>query len=262
MFRKTNEQKVKEKLEADVPKYFDEIEELEDLSFEDDTEYFLSDDCLLILSAERVRLYYIAVPLGENFDLAALEKFINKRSDSFLVHLNVTGIEAGKLRFQEPYDVSDVYHSYYTDEDLSLRNDDDFELPGLIRQLTAEDKRYVDSFPNEGDIPGMKLKETFNIFIKDEIGSILGFFDREGQLLGYLSYMPSLLEAYSIDGIYVRPKYRQQGVGARLAREASRLAKLDNQACYWPVAQTEIVEQTAEAAGFKQVSSRLTFESL
>lgn len=260
MFRKVKQEDIENILLENQAKYFDEIEELEDLALEDDTQYYASEDCVLIMSPQRVKTHYIVVPLKPDFDLAQLEAFIHKKSDQFQVHLNVTGIDAGSLRFQEPYDVSDAYSSFYMQEEANQLKE--AEEPGVVRKLKTDDKRHVNNFPDEGDIPGMKLKETFNIFRDDDLGSILGYFSREGHLLGYISYMPSLLDAYSVDAIFVQPKYRRRGIGTVLAQSVAKAAQNEGLSCYWPVAQTELVEKTAEAAGFTKVSSRMMLESL
>lgn len=260
MYREVKLEQVQEILDKEPARYFDEREELEDISLEDNTRYYLSDDVLLIFSPQRIKTLITAVPLKTDFDLTAMEDFINKRSDRFMIHLNVTGINAGSLRFNEPYVISDPYKSYWTDG--ANQAEIQADVPGRIRPLTDKDTRYVRSFPDEGDVPGMKLRESFSIYTDDDIGTILGYFSEEGFLLGYLSYTPSYLDAYSVDGIFVTPASRRQGIGTALAQKMIEEAHEQGMEAYWPVAQTELVEKTAEKAGFSYVASRITIESV
>lgn len=257
MFRAIQAKDIIKVLDANPEKYFDEREELEDLMDEEDTSFYASDDCILVFSPRRLKTQVLAIPLKEDFDLAAMERFVHTKCEQFQIHLNVSDVESGSLRFTEPYEVSEPVHSLWT-EDISDRNP---ELEGVIRILDDKDSRHANHFKETDDFPGMGLKQSFPFLVMDEVGQILGYFSRDGELLGYISFMPTELEAYSVDGIYVSPKMRRRGIGTALAQEMIRLAKEAGVSAYWPVAQDEVTEKTAKAAGFKRAASRITIET-
>ncbi len=108
MFRACTIDEITEVLAKKPEQFFDEREELDDLAFEDNTEYYRSEDCLLVVSPGRIRAEMYAMPLTPDFDLGKLEAFASKRAQSFRMHLNVTGLDPDALRFAEPYDISDA----------------------------------------------------------------------------------------------------------------------------------------------------------
>ena len=261
MFRACTFDEIEEILARNPIQYFDEREELEDLADDKTSAFYRSEDCLVVTSPRRLRMEILAMPLKPEFNLAALEQFAHKKAANFRMHLNVTGIEVGKLRFTEPYDISDPITSLWGDQPKAPAPGT--VLPeGKIRTLTSADSRHIMNFPQEAAGRAMNLKQIFPLLVVDEIGSILGFFNRDGAMLGYISYMPSAFDSLTIDEVCVLPPFRLQGIGSMLAREVLATAARSGNSAYWPVADSVAAIETAEAAGFHKVGSRITIETL
>ncbi len=261
MFKACTIDDILEVLDQHPERFLDEKEELEDLVEEESTEYYCSEDCLLVISPRRRRAEMYAIPLTADFDLDQLEKFAHSKADNFRMHLNVTGMPAEELRFSEPYEVSDPVTSFYTEETREAEAGKARPI-GKVRELNANDKRHADHFAPREAGRFMDLKQVFPLLVIDGSGTILGYFTPDGRLLGYLSYVPSMLDVPTLDDIYVLPAERRRGIGSTLAREFVWRTVKNKQPAYWPVADSVEAKKTAEAAGFREAAVRITIETL
>ena len=268
MFKKTTGENIQKILDENELQYFDEREELDDLLFDDETSYYQSDDMLLIVSPG-TNLDIWAIPLTDDFDLAAFEKWLEKQGGEYTVHMNVTGMNPGSFRYQEYYEVSEPIKSFYhaAESDLDVQavfNGEELgsKIPGTIRKLTSRDEKIAKDFPQTQTRGVMDLGQIFSFVIHDDLGGILGYFDEDNRLIAYLTYMPANFDVYAVDDVYVLPSKRNQGVGTSLSKVVVAIAADDEQATYWPVAETELAQKTARAAGFTEVASRITIQNL
>lgn len=257
MFKTTTVDEIKAFMDKEPERYLDEREELADYEEDGGLEAYASEDCCLLALPGRRQLRFLAMPKQKDFDLAALENFVNKKTEHFILQLNLAEGQGRGLRFSEPYDTEGPILSLYADKADGRKAP---KLPGKIRRLTPEDGRLVMGF-RQKDASAMSLKQIFPLLVIDEIGTILAYFDEDGDLAGYASYMPTEFEAAAVDEIYVLPELRRQGIGTALAQALLELALEDCGACYWPVAESEAAVKTAEAAGFRKVAERMTLET-
>lgn len=256
MFKTCALEEIKTFLEKAPERYFDELEELADYEGEDDVKAYASEDCYLVSFPGRGRRRYMAMPKKADFALEKLEDFVNKQSDDFMLQINTEIGSGGKLRFAEAYETHGPILSFLTKEVPEGIK----ELPGTIRRLTEADSKWVMRFRQE-DGQAMSLKQIFPLLVVDEIGTILAYFDEDGKLSGYASYMPTDFDIPAADEIYVLPELRRRGIGTMLAAAMAEAALAEAEACYWPVAETEAAVKTAEAAGFAAVAERMTLAS-
>ncbi len=241
--------------------YFEEREELADLEEDEDTRYYASEDCLLIVSPGRRQTNLYAIPLKKDFDLAQLESFAKKMAEAFEIHLHVTGIEAEALRFSEPYQIGDVVTSYSAAKWVAPGEQEPRPI-GKIRDLTRNDERHAKYFQQKDHGSFMGLQQTFSLLVEDESGTVMGYFTPDGTLKGYLSYLPNDLGPLVLDDLYVQPTERGKGIEVALAREFLRRATNAGTFAYWPVVASEEAKETAEAAGFTLVAARMTIGTI
>lgn len=257
MYRACSLDEVKSFMEKTPERYFDELEELIDLEEEDGTEAYCSEDCYLLLSRGRRRTRFLAMPVKPDFDLGALEAFLHKKAEHFILQLNAEGTE--KLRFSEPYDQKGPVASYWADADVTMKTKK--KPRGKIRVLTPADERRLSGFTRT-DGAMVSFPQLFRELVIDEIGTMLGFFDEDGDFEGYASFMPTELDIPVLDDLYVKPSARRQGIGTALAKAVlCEALGEDGEYCYWAAAESEAARKTAEAAGFRKVAERMTLET-
>lgn len=257
MYKACDLEDVREFMERNPERYYDELEVLDDQDDEDAPEAFASEDCfLLMLPARRRKKDFYAVPKKTDFDLAALERFVQKKSEEFALHLNVDQEKGAKLRFSEPYEMTGPILSLWSEENAETKS----EIKGEIRRLKAEDGKYVRGFRGE-EGQSMSLKQIFPLLVVDEIGVILAYFDENNRLSAYASYMPIDDEVCAVDSIFVLPELRRRGIGTALAKALLDEALGEAKSCYWPAAESEAALKTARAAGFRVTAERLTVET-
>ena len=267
MFSKVSAEEIQEFLEENTWQYFDELEELEDLMDDEDCKFLASDDMYIMTNpGDTIEVW--AIPTKKDFDLAAFENWLN-RYNEFRVHMNVSGLNPGSFRYQEYYEVSDEIKSYYAkgESDLTWASEIEgtslgAELQGSIRLLSAKDEKLARNFFQAETRGVMDLGQVFAFIVKDELGKILGYFDEEGKLVAYLSVMYGFNDVLVVDDLYVLSSRRKKGVASSLAKALISVAQNENMDVYWPVAETELAQKTAKAAGYQEVASRITIQNL
>lgn len=266
MFSKVKGADIEQLLEEKPLRFYDEREELEDLLFDEEAEYYLSDDNAIMVNPGETREIW-SMPLADDFDLKAFEDWLARQGSEFSVIMNVTGMNPGSFRYQEYYEVSEPIKSYYRKGEGELQDSFDpsafgAEIPGTIRLLNANDEKTARNFFQTETRGIMDLGQVFSFIVKDELGKILGYFDEEGKLIGYITSMYGAYDVLVVDDLYVLSSRRKQGVASSLAKVLLAVANSESMDVYWPVAETELAQKTAESAGYEEVAQRISIRNL
>lgn len=269
MYKKTKAKNIEAFLKEHPRRYYTELEELDELVFDDEAKFYESKDMFIMTTPSSSEQHIWAIPKTKDFDLANFEKWLSRQANDFRIEMNVTGINSGEFRFQEFYDVSLPHASYWSKAETDLENKAEYDssalatdLKGSVRQLKESDAKAVKEFPQTETRGVLGLDTTFAFVINDEIGSITAYFDESDKLCAYLSNMPGMNGVYIVDDIYVLPSYREKGIATSLLLALEADAKANNTEIYWPIAETELAQKTAEAAGFEKVAERITIKNL
>ena len=173
-----------------------------------------------------------------NFDAELLAEVVEKY-DKINVIIPLKHEEEININFN----LKGIYKSFAYDGDVVSHS-----VNSHIRLLTKEDKLY---FPEGIQANRSNLSDAFAEFVLTGKGEIFGYFDEEGNLLGYLSCCREIDNIWDVVYIYVLPQHRSHGIGTALAAQYLIAKSNQGQIPYYSGVTNPASESAALKAGFK-----------
>lgn len=228
-------------------------------------ECYKDERCLLIANISEDSVYISIEPIDDNINIEYILDFLSRKYDKISVTLNTHYLSlSNREMIKTIMSKKFTYISQIIDLGYMGRSIKSSSADVPIFALTSVNKEMFCSMNAEQIENRPSLSVLFNAFVQNGAGTILAYFE-DGIIKGYLSYMPlrtvNSCNTFDVDYIYVFPKYRNSGIGMKLAQAYLAEVMKKHGTALWSNAKNEISEKVALSTGFEVIGTTFRFQS-